>query len=573
MWPEYWSILTSQPSVGQPDAHAQARELLLGRGIPVAPSFTARDLTSARDKSRQDARLAHALINAEDGRIAQYLAAAPALLERYSTAPDTVRALVEAAVDARRLGHGPTLPARLLTEAASGGLSDQQWDLLPDNWLEQAFEYAVHPVRGAQGLLTQVRERPGRTAGGQFPRYRLADFIEQHGREARRNLHGSRELWDAVPDHAEPQSLSTFGESAHRRGLLRQAMDIYRASAAAGSVRAVLRAAYLLLTAGRYREAETWLADYFPVLAKDGFLPLSVRHASWLVQDVQRETDVMNWLDVRADRGDLFALVLDAHLLLAVGRRTKVREWMITYGSAPAWLALNTALAQWRQTSAPTGRLDTLRARARAADTNALAALSALSMTDSTSPADTLHTTSSEAPLTLAAVEQQANETIELCKAISWVPEAADRRGLLINGAIWGAAAMLLATAATDHAATTSARTLQITAQVLECAAWLQHRADNHDPEVASHASVLLEPTPGPRAESALTWMRSNSDSGDALALHHATLLLRAIHRQSEADQLKSYGWSIPEGVAPPWAPFQVDSSQSQSSSISQPKQ
>ncbi|MFG2281626.1 hypothetical protein ACGFNQ_23395 [Streptomyces asoensis] len=551
MWPEYWSMLTSQPSAGQADPHAQARELLLNQGIRVAPAFTAHDLAKLREKALRDPRLAHALAHAENGRIAQYLAAAPALLERYGTAPDDVRALVEAAMDARRLGHGPALPARLLAEAAPGGLSDQQWDLLPDDWLESALAYAVHPVRGAQGLLTRVRARPGRAATGQAHRYRLADFIEQHGRRTRRDLRGSRELWDAVPVHAEPESLSAYGESAHRRGLLRQAMDIYTASADAGSVRAMLRASYLLLTAGRYAEAEAWLGERVPTLASTGFLPLSTDQASWLVEDLQRETDVMSWLDVRADRADLFALVLDAHLLMAVGRQPKVREWMIAYGSMPAWQALNAALTQWRRLSDVSGKLDTLRARTRAAEANALAALSALALTDSTL---TSRLQSASGASALTTVERQANEAAEKCKAISWTSGAADRRSLLINSAIWGAAAVLLTISATDDAVMTAGTTMQTTALVLECGAWLQHRADTQDPEVALHAPSLLEPAAGSGAESALAWLRSASDAGDAMALHHATRLLTALDRQPEADRLRHFGWDISEGISAPWS-------------------
>ncbi|MFJ4689420.1 hypothetical protein [Streptomyces sp. NPDC088789] len=111
LWPEYWRTLTLQPEAGaSEDPHAQARALLTGRDLPVPPAFSNTDLRALADRAGEDPRLAYAAAHAENGAITQYLAGAPALLERYRTAPDGARALVEAAMDARRLGHGPALP-------------------------------------------------------------------------------------------------------------------------------------------------------------------------------------------------------------------------------------------------------------------------------------------------------------------------------------------------------------------------------------------------------------------------------------------------------------------------------
>ncbi|MDX3853414.1 hypothetical protein [Streptomyces sp. AK02-01A] len=42
------------------------------------------------------------------------------------------RALIDAAIDARRLGLGPALPPTLLEVAAGGYLTDTQWNELSD---------------------------------------------------------------------------------------------------------------------------------------------------------------------------------------------------------------------------------------------------------------------------------------------------------------------------------------------------------------------------------------------------------------------------------------------------------
>jgi hypothetical protein len=109
MWPEYWDTLTRRPGAGEPDPHEQARELLGGRHVVVAESFEQAVVDELRT-SNGDPRLREAARRAEDGELTQYLAGAPALLERYETAPLGARALLTAAMDLRRLGHGPALP-------------------------------------------------------------------------------------------------------------------------------------------------------------------------------------------------------------------------------------------------------------------------------------------------------------------------------------------------------------------------------------------------------------------------------------------------------------------------------
>jgi hypothetical protein len=92
-------------------------------------------------------------------------------MERYRNAPTAAKALIEVAMDARRLGHGLYLPHSLVEAAASGYLTDEQWDGLGEDWLEQALAYCAAPCRGARGPLTRVRPRPGQLLLAQ-PHYR-----------------------------------------------------------------------------------------------------------------------------------------------------------------------------------------------------------------------------------------------------------------------------------------------------------------------------------------------------------------------------------------------------------------
>ena len=255
IWPEYWATLTTPPAPGQQDdPHALARTLLTGIDLVVSEVFTGPSMRALQAAAKKDPRLDAAATHAEDGRITQFLAGAPALLERYRTAPPAARALIEAAMDARRLGHGLYLPYGLLEAAAPGYLTDQQWDELGEDWLEQSLAYCAVPARGARGPLTRVRPRPGQPAHA-GPQYRLADYLEQTGRTTRQALLPPPALWDAVLDHAGQEDLVRIGDEAERRGLFRHAFLYYQRAAAAGDANALSWAARLLEQSGRLDEA------------------------------------------------------------------------------------------------------------------------------------------------------------------------------------------------------------------------------------------------------------------------------------------------------------------------------
>ncbi len=249
LWPWFWDTLTARPPNGD-DHHAQARELLAGHDNTVPAALTpaqVRHLTGA-----EDPRLALAAAAAEeDGQVFQFLAGAPELLARYRNAPPAAAALIPAAMDARRLGMGVGLPQAFLEAAAPGYLTDDQWDALGEEWLEQALAYTAVSCKGARGPLTRIRPRPAsraaRDRGDQpasmpaaaGPLYRLADYLDQHGRRTRQDQLEPPSLWDAFTTHAaSASSLITFGLTAQDRGLYRHAVALWTAAATLGSTTA-----------------------------------------------------------------------------------------------------------------------------------------------------------------------------------------------------------------------------------------------------------------------------------------------------------------------------------------------
>ena len=232
LWPEYWNTFNKD------NTHPQARALLNGTDITVPDAFTDAALADLRRAAVSDPRLDQAAA-AGHGRITQYLAGVPELLSRYHRASPAARALIHAAMDARRMGHGPALPLALLAAAAPAYLTDAEWDDLGDgdNWLAQAITYVAAPAIGISGPLTRIQPRPPASRAGRSsndghqqgePAYRLADYLDQYGRQHRAGEIPPIGFWDAAATHGRPADQAALASAAHARGLYRDAAQLYK---------------------------------------------------------------------------------------------------------------------------------------------------------------------------------------------------------------------------------------------------------------------------------------------------------------------------------------------------------
>ncbi|WP_331773263.1 sel1 repeat family protein (plasmid) [Embleya sp. NBC_00888] len=260
LWPDpHWTTLTATPAAGTPDPHAQARALLTGTDLRVPEAFTGTDLDAVRERAVEDPRLVNALAAGDDGRVTQYLAGALALLKRLELAPAAARAVLEAAMDARRLGHGPVLRQAFLEDAADAYLTDHESDTLDDDWFEQALAHTTERVHGATAPLTRIRPRGRRTRDvtGDGPTYRLADYLEQHARRTRSTSCPDTSFWIAAHDHAHTtDDTVNLAEAAVDRLRLRHAERLYRKAANTCDTRALVGLARLLGAAGDLEGAE-----------------------------------------------------------------------------------------------------------------------------------------------------------------------------------------------------------------------------------------------------------------------------------------------------------------------------
>lgn len=232
LWESYARIYTSPPKPGTADQHAQVRMLLEGRQLPVPSGFEESEIETAKKLAEDgDSQLAHALAHTRNGRLAQTLAGAPELLRRYQTASPGAKAVLHTAMDARRLGIGLNLPLGFLDEGSEDYICDDEYDSLEDDWVEHALVETSQPVHGGLSPLRQARpRRHQRRKSAPETRginYRLADYLEQFGREERVELCPPPSFWRATENHlTDPDDLAKIAKSACERGFLRHTVRL-----------------------------------------------------------------------------------------------------------------------------------------------------------------------------------------------------------------------------------------------------------------------------------------------------------------------------------------------------------
>ncbi|QNA78123.1 sel1 repeat family protein [Streptomyces sp. So13.3] len=197
-WHVHWATMTTAPA----DERAKTRALLFRCALPVPERFSNDEVAALLDMDRPtDRRMLKAAREAEGGHVIQYLAGGPAQLERYANGSPTSQAILHAAMDARRLGHGMDLPPGFLRSAATSYLTTLQRDLAEHDWFSRALQYLSTPCRGVRGPLAPVRGFS--TNGAENPSsYRLADYVELHGRRNRQFLCPENDFWEAATEQA-----------------------------------------------------------------------------------------------------------------------------------------------------------------------------------------------------------------------------------------------------------------------------------------------------------------------------------------------------------------------------------
>ncbi|NBE54532.1 hypothetical protein [Streptomyces boluensis] len=270
IWPEYARKLTSR-AVGGPDRYPHARGLLETHRAEIhVPDSLGDDLEQARRIAVRDPRMRAAVEAArrpggERARVIQQLTGGPELVRRYETGPGNAfseieYAVVTAAVDARRLGHGSALPAELLAEAAAGYLPTTARVTHDHAWFATAVESLCAQESGALSALVPDRVAPGL---GAADGYHPADYLDQGVRRLRARLAPPEQLWQAAAAHARTvDDLYAMGRAAQDRQRHAAAALLHRRAVERGGEVARPALARLLELSGDRTGAESAAAEH-----------------------------------------------------------------------------------------------------------------------------------------------------------------------------------------------------------------------------------------------------------------------------------------------------------------------
>jgi hypothetical protein len=222
LWPEYVKELTERD--------APAKHLLEDRQIPIDVGFRHVPATKVKAATARDPRLAEA-IAAHPEEATQFLAGGRELLARYRSNVE-IRTLIDAAVDAARLGY--------LDDVTEPFLSAAAWTLLPETylrtrdaqwserWFQQALGDAGKPCRGVPGPLTTLVTGPGQLQTGGNT-YRLADYLRQQISRQRVLDCPPDAWWEAAALHLPSAAgLYALAKAAKVRARYRLSADLAR---------------------------------------------------------------------------------------------------------------------------------------------------------------------------------------------------------------------------------------------------------------------------------------------------------------------------------------------------------
>jgi tetratricopeptide (TPR) repeat protein len=235
------------------DPNRDARDILelLARRVFMS-DFSPAERTRADSVIRHDPRIRLALEDREYG-VAQFLAGAPALVAHWQRGGDEFgRAIIDAAINLRRLGIRGPLSADLLEAACIHLLSQRARATAPSDWFRTAIAFASTALREATAAISPLAgDAPGEVAG-----YTVAGYLVQY---AERNLQTRpivASVWEAVLHHCEDSfSVRLAATEAGARFHVRIAERLYLRAIDLGDTTARHTLARTYLEAGREAEA------------------------------------------------------------------------------------------------------------------------------------------------------------------------------------------------------------------------------------------------------------------------------------------------------------------------------
>jgi hypothetical protein len=349
LWPEYGEHLrdtVAEERTGRPIPRYQASVDILDerRVHEVALStFTITERRAAARLAADDSRFAEALAD-RDYNVTEVLAGARELVRRYERATADQKAVLHAAVDARRLGIQAPLAGELLCDAARGYLTGARPD---DEWFGPVLEELTSASRATAPLIP-IHDAAHRVVVG----YTVADYLLQRLTAARRTVDPPAVTRAALVTHPHRRDdMSRLADSMQRhrwyadaeqvlhrlattddpdgpsrlaRFLVEQdrdieAIDMLRACVDAGRPHAAWTHAILLARHGRVSELQT--------RARDGDRAAAYRLVGVLTGEGRIE-EAVSVLRRQADTGDGCAANRLTRFLFEQGRTDQAVEYL-----------------------------------------------------------------------------------------------------------------------------------------------------------------------------------------------------------------------------------------------------
>ncbi len=257
------------------DINRNSRDVLgLARRFDLT-GFSTAEWNRARESADADPRLEAAVTYAgksADGLgLPQILAAAPELIRRWEQADNPYgKAVLTAAVTARRCGHPPTIPTPVLRVLGEHFLSGTDRATAPATWFDDALTWATASVHdsGTIAPLFPDGRSAGRTDG-----YRVSDILTDHtALTSPAPTLPDAPVWDLLITTAAPSACHGITTRAHKFGLTVQARTAATRAAKSGNTDAMYTLGLLLEEDGEAQQARTWymraaVADHTDAMA------------------------------------------------------------------------------------------------------------------------------------------------------------------------------------------------------------------------------------------------------------------------------------------------------------------
>jgi tetratricopeptide (TPR) repeat protein len=289
----------------------------------VDKQFEPEELARAKELAAVDPRIQQALRQASDGNVTATLAGAPELIARWSarTGNRHGRAVITAAVTARRCGHPEPIPIKVLEALAVSQLTAEADPLVAPGWLQAAINWAAQPTEGGIAALRAVATTPGMIDG-----YKVSDILLQHSYDENcpviRPLLDEPKVWVLLLEYAAALAWTGIGDAAYAEGHANVAEQAWKQAADAQDLGGMRRLGWLYTDQGRQDNARQWFEQ---AIARDD--TAAMLGFAFSLQHFEQFDESLSWMRRAAEREDPDAMASLGFELQGMGQVDEAETW------------------------------------------------------------------------------------------------------------------------------------------------------------------------------------------------------------------------------------------------------